>query len=39
MTELDDNQEVAGLGSIQDFASQKSLVNFDPTSQFADEAA
>jgi hypothetical protein len=30
LTELDDEQEVAGFGGTQDFAVQKNLINFDP---------
>ena len=35
--QVDNDQEMAGLGSLQDFDSPKSLYSFDPYSQFNDE--
>ena len=38
LTELDNANEIDGLGMTQDFTSPKSLVSYDPTVQFGEEA-
>lgn len=38
LTDLDNTNEIEGMGMTQDFTTPKSLVSFDPSAQFGEEA-